>query len=824
MKEFTKKGILQKTIISILVAIMLINFIFPTVVRAKGDEVGGVLYTPIQSLVVAIGDGLMSLVNKCAYGETVSPVLYLSTGSWWQFWGTYAILYVAFPPAALLYTVSAGLEYFEVTDTNMLPDSLQLPVFLISPEKIFSNEVPLLDVNIINPNEYKDYNGEIKESPVMVMQSAISRWYIDFRNLATVALLTILVYVAIRIIISSTSQDKAKYKQMFTDWLVAFCLLFFMHYIMSFSITMVESITDSIKSQNSGLQIPISIDTIVEKYDLDDEQKKILEVFRTNEGFYSTGLMGEARFKAQLNGIVKNGDLKDLIADGGSEQFAYTTIYIVLVIYTIMFLFIYIKRVIYIIFLTVISPLVALTYPLDKMQDGKAQGFNTWLKEYIFNLLIQPLHLILYTLLVGTAMELASTYMIYPLVVLGFLLQSEKILRKLFGFEKSFTASSLVNGALGGALAMKGLSALGGGAKKMIKGGKGGKGGSDDSKDSKIRMASADRTADNPKGEDDYLVNSLNGGSNVNSSDNEAIIAEQYKNDGFDKNVDGEYYNPSTDEYDADYSPFKDPDYIRKTNIETDSNEEGIESNEEGIESNEEAIESNEEIEGKRNRFFSGVKELGGRYVSPNLKKAGLGLIKGAAIGIGAGTLGTIGVAAGLASDDFSNVAKYGAAGLGIGGTIGGNVGDKAIKLPSEAYRKGKEVSDTFRKGYYTKDEYKAIKNRQLDDQFMKDKEAQELYKEKFDKDYKTAMEKAKEYRKHGITDNEVIIKAMKAKSKYAGSDSADSRRIISAKLAKNVSNEKDVESIKKRLKEKGIRQEQIDDQAEMIRKIKGLV
>ena len=38
-------------------------------------------------------------------------------------------------------------------------------------------------------------------------------------------------------------------------------------------------------------------------------------------------------------------------------------------------------------FLTIIAPLVALTYPIDKINDGKAQAFNMWFKEYIFNLL-----------------------------------------------------------------------------------------------------------------------------------------------------------------------------------------------------------------------------------------------------------------------------------------------------------------------------------------------------------------------------------------------------------------------------------------------------
>lgn len=87
-------------------------------------------------------------------------------------------------------------------------------------------------------------------------------------------------------------------------------------------------------------------------------------------------------------------------------------------------------------FLTIIAPLMAMTYPLDKLQDGSAQGFNTWLKEYIFNLLIQPVHLILYTVLIGASMDLVADNIVFALVALGFILQAEKILRKFFGFEK----------------------------------------------------------------------------------------------------------------------------------------------------------------------------------------------------------------------------------------------------------------------------------------------------------------------------------------------------------------------------------------------------
>ena len=114
-------------------------------------------------------------------------------------------------------------------------------------------------------------------------------------------------------------------------------------------------------------------------------------------------------------------------------------------------------------FLTVIAPLVAVTYPIDKISDGHAQAFNTWLKEYIFNLLIQPMHLLLYVLLISMAFELAGQNMIYCLVAIGFMMPAEKFIRSLFGFDKAKTPGFLA-GATGAALTvglMQGLANFG---------------------------------------------------------------------------------------------------------------------------------------------------------------------------------------------------------------------------------------------------------------------------------------------------------------------------------------------------------------------------
>ena len=74
-----------------------------------------------------------------------------------------------------------------------------------------------------------------------------------------------------------------------------------------------------------------------------------------------------------------------------------------------------------------------------------------WFKEYIFNLIIQPFHLLLYTILVGTAINLATESLIYAVVAIYFVIPAEKLLRKFFGFDNAGTlsaAGSFAGGAL----------------------------------------------------------------------------------------------------------------------------------------------------------------------------------------------------------------------------------------------------------------------------------------------------------------------------------------------------------------------------------------
>ena len=298
--------------------------------------------------------------------------------------------------------------------------------------------------------------GDIEENRIITsannsaleIKDTVGKWYYTLRNLAVVSLMIILIYVGIRILISSVASEKAKYKQMLIDWFVAMCLVFVMQYIMIFANNFTEKIVDllaNVSAQN--LHTVIVKDPKIEL--VNGVKEAGLDSYVSSNGSLNvtTNLMGKARMLAQEQ-------------SGTPLYIGYAICFLVLVFYTVFFCFIYAKRLLYIVFLTIIAPLVAISYPLDKIGDGKSQAFDLWLKEYIFNLLIQPFHLLLYTVLISSAFDLAGNNIIYCLIAIGFMTPAEKFLRKMFGFDKTTTAGFL-SGAAGAAVAMSAVQKIG---------------------------------------------------------------------------------------------------------------------------------------------------------------------------------------------------------------------------------------------------------------------------------------------------------------------------------------------------------------------------
>lgn len=382
----------------------------------------------------------------------------------------------------------SGVQAVNVSSYTVdnLPETLYLPAYTMSPEEIIKGDVlffnvdffsdpieikeewgPVLDENgnpelDENGNEkqeiksyyYEDEDGnKITTSPQNMaeqLRDTISSWYVALRNIALVMMMIVLLYIGIRMLISTLASDKAKYRQMLYDWLVGLVILFFMHYIMAFSVTLVNQLTKVVSSRvdENGFTVIIPDDTNskLTDYIKNTGNEELIDAI-VNEKLesdengdfvvYPTNLLGKMRLELQL-------------ANWGTDYIGYAICFIVLVLYTLFFAFTYTKRVLYMAFLTLMAPLVAVTYPIDKVSDGSAQGFNKWLKEYVFNLLIQPMHLLLYYILVTSAFDLASENLIYSLVAIGFMLPAERLLRSFFGFEKASTPGAFA-GAAGGA-------------------------------------------------------------------------------------------------------------------------------------------------------------------------------------------------------------------------------------------------------------------------------------------------------------------------------------------------------------------------------------
>lgn len=922
-KIFSNKNLIIK-IATILVIVILFNFINPGIsFGAVSGGIGGVLFEPIKDLVLAIGDGIVNIMQNVIFGTDVSllklehstsnvPVILGAIGG--AIAGTISIIVgvagAPFTGGLSLGAVAAGLSIFGTTVVaagatafvvsyvaeQALPQDFYLPMYAISPYEIFANKVAMLDVNFFQPNKYDEVDtmvgeeGKEQKSSAAELQGTIAKWYVSIRNFAVVVMMIILVYVGIRIVMSSAAEDRAKYKQRLMDWIIAMCLLFFMHYLMTLAVTITESLLDSIDTANEPYYVRVgSSDGKLGDYrynvvilpkdgeENSEPQKEQSKVFDTDEGslaqafreqgvivpnddtgsgeyfVWPTNLMGKARVELQLEPTDRISD-DDILA----RKFGFTIIFIALVIYTIMFLFRYLKRLIMLAFLTIIAPFVAMTYPLDKISDGSAQAFNMWVKEYVFNLLIQPVHLILYTILIGSAIDFAADNLLYALAALGFMLPAEKIMRKFFGFEK---ASTLDNGsALGGALAMQGINQLRrigfGGSKKGAKGGTGGNA----TPTSKINKFN-NRPPDKGKSPSELLASGEGQGLDAKSV-GIAAGGQAVSDNGIQASLNGSEGEPMYRTSAEGMRIKEDMAAARQLMDEAKTDEERNiarqmmndvrESDSRGVgqylhdKMQESAFgRAITSAAGAPVRFTSnavnGAREMAGKAVRRAVPKPIRTSVRGASAVLGAGAKyvapraaklavrGTVagaaamgGIAAGLVSEDYANVAKWGAAGAGAGWIAGGGLGQVPGKLEEtrdsivDAAQKGDTIYTLAAKGD------KAEKERQKkisDAMAMKDKGRRDLYSRKLNvrgEKLNEVLKDSQKFRESGVTNDDIIIKAMKLDG--FGDGRVSKEKIILAGLAEQVNGErKALEYIKKGLKEKGLSDNDIKKYADGI-------
>ena len=687
-------------------------------------------------------------------------------------------------------------------------------------------------------------------SSAKTLQPTISKWYKTFRNIAIVALLSILVYVGIRITLSSISSDKAKYKQMLMDWAVALCLVFLMHYIMAFSVTINEKIIKAISaiSGSSAEEKENAVKNAKEQYlngstegndgsttqndevgtgielFIIDDDKAVERAYKTlvgdeedvnvNEGYVSndasyfynrfvwgngTGddkkptaliwpandYMTQARIKGQQRSVDKDGKEDKTDSQMAVTRAGYNVIYVVLVIYTIIFCFTYLKRVIYMAFLTIIAPLVAITYPIDKMNDGKAQAFDMWFKEYLFNLLIQPMHLILYTVLIGAAMDFASQNIFYVVVALGFFMPAEKLLRRFFGFEKAQTPP-MFGGPAMSAVMMSGINKL---MHKPPKGGlgPGSKGSESEGEDEGGKLPFMNKNNGSAKD----LFGSANGGdgrgligSENDDSTKNNILGNNLSKDklGYDSRLSksqidelkAEGIGPGDQEYDMYLRNMGlNPNNLKNNN---NSNLNPVNKNGNTPKFNKTPITSRATVRTNtkpkkrslKRAVRAGLRNKGDKYKRKyfgknwrnltNAQAAAMVGKKAAGLGAKAALAYAGATAAGIASITGGDMEK-GASNM-IAAGVGGYALGKGISNKINSIDHKSDI-DAMREAYYG-DEYKAVQQKEAEKKFAKDEKNIKRIEQKLKVDREKAKEIAKEMAtytdKEGINDVDTTL------------------------------------------------------------------
>lgn len=895
MGFFTNKKIWSKIII-VLIFILLFEFIVTKPTLADDDDgygIGGVLLSPIMSLIVSLGDGIMTVAHDAIMGVS-SPLIQIDMGStWWEIVGrifiwilaaVVSVVIIATGIGGILSAIAVGLavgvygsmQFDNATgdkisgavtsyDKKTIPDTLYLPAYTVSPEEIFQGKILLFNVNFFdtgkeifkkendryetddNGNVKKDDNGDpivmkdangdpikeveyyyylddngeevktSKQNMAVELQELVSGWYVALRNIALVAMLSILVYIGIRISISSIASDKAKYKQMLQDWLTGIILVFLMHYIMAFSIFMIENITEVVSSSIDKKQffslIPISSDDDKAKKFKDFIDSANMQNLYVDANLKATENRDEAAailYPSNLLGYIR---IKTELETFGGQYIGDSMCFFILVLMTIYFIFTYLKRVLYMAFLTIIAPLVAVTYPIDKINDGSAQGFNKWFKEYIFNLLIQPLHLLLYYILVTSAWNLSSSNILYSIVALGFMIPAEKLLRSLFGFEKAQTPGMLA-GPGGAALTMAAVN-------KLTNLGKGhGKKGNSKGEGQSILDREENTKAPRMNGNvnesamfnDDKANNkgeeSLPSGNTNNEEEKNPLLDtydENYGTDAWDaqerdalaretSNEKGMQY--SDDEYkqilkDSGYS---DEEIAKLMSGNNNANNQNIPNNSNHSIGDRIRKLPPETRQPKRKRKLkrraARAIKAGGKY----MYRAGKGTLKNMArtaprtaikfAGKAAGgvTLGAVGLAAGIAAGDPSQAFNNALAAGGVGYTLGGNLADKVVALDEKTANGYRGVKNNMRQYEdLARDDY--IKGKR--------KEYKEILKDNFGKDSVKKMYDngiIDHYIENGVDDIKDIIRAEKVKQ--SNPEVNQDMAVLIAKSAKRVGND----------------------------------
>ena len=249
------------------------------------------------------------------------------------------------------------------------------------------NKIELFDADyfVVDSN-----NNEVNTA----LKQSVASFYYVAKVIAVVMQLAMLIYLGIRMAISTIASEIARYKDMLKDWLVSMILIFVMPYLIAF-INMISS-------------------AIV----------GIFYAAKTVNGFEKS-ILWQA---LNLTNITT-----------GWSYVAVLFMYFVITFYQAKFFIMYFYRLLSMGFLIVISPLITVTYSATKTKiagtGGSADAFKNWIQEYMVNAFIQPIHAGIYLVFIISANKIFEVAPFLAVIFFMALSRAEKIVKNIFNMR-----------------------------------------------------------------------------------------------------------------------------------------------------------------------------------------------------------------------------------------------------------------------------------------------------------------------------------------------------------------------------------------------------
>ena len=367
-------------------------------------------------------------------------------------------------------SVLSPIEWLIGSMLTAIANGLNAIISIIFAEKI---DIDKLVFNHYAETQISFFRGTERGSSIIWGEGGINKtvsfWYSIFRKIALVVYMIILAYMGVRIMLASTGRDMERYKSLFMYWCAGVAILFFYPYVMKYAIqlndTAVKLVENSkvtiLKSNNKSLGYnpsapELGSNTTTDSnnsFDANDDGTSDLEngesqkttdpvTINFDVSPFNTSVKGSTNYMAVISQKANN-----------TRSFAISLTYLILTWQLITLIVFYYKRVFTIALLITIFPLVAASFAIDRVADGKSQAFGKWNKEFILNVFIQTFHAIVYVFVCGTVSVTMGSgnndSMDYVLIITGitFLFTGEEIMKKIFTQGESALTKSLAKTA-----------------------------------------------------------------------------------------------------------------------------------------------------------------------------------------------------------------------------------------------------------------------------------------------------------------------------------------------------------------------------------------